>query len=53
VGVRLEDSGIDASQFHLNSPGLRSSRTSSKMKPGERGRSAGAKAARSAGIRTV
>src|SRR5580692_10926797 len=52
VGVRLEDSGIDASQFHLNSPGLRSSRTSSKMKPGERGRSAGAKAARSAGIRT-
>ena len=34
AGVRLEDAGIDASQFHLNSPDFRSSRTSSKMKPG-------------------
>ena len=29
----LSDAGIDASQFHLNSPDLSSSRTSSKMKP--------------------
>jgi hypothetical protein len=35
----LQCAGIDVSQFHLNSPDLSSSRTSSKMKPGERGRS--------------
>jgi hypothetical protein len=33
AGIRLDDAGIDASQFHLNSPDFRSSRTSSKMKP--------------------
>ena len=32
-GFVLQCAGIDASQFHLNSPGFRSSRTSSKMKP--------------------
>jgi len=49
AGVRLDDAGIDASQFHLNSPGFRSSRSSSKMKHEESaGDPAGAKAARQA-----
>jgi hypothetical protein len=39
AGVLFQCAGIDASQFHLNSPGVRPSRTSSKIKPGERGRS--------------
>ena len=33
AGVLLQCAGIDASQFHLNSPDFGSSRTSSKMKP--------------------
>ena len=32
-GIDFEGDGIDASQFHLNSPGFRSSRTVSKTKP--------------------
>jgi hypothetical protein len=34
AGVLFQCAGIDASQFHLNSPELWSSRTSSKMKSG-------------------
>jgi hypothetical protein len=53
VGVRLEDSGIDATQFHLDSPDFKLFET---FLEDETQKSAGdpdgAKAARSAGIRT-
>jgi hypothetical protein len=39
AGVLFQCAWIDASQFHLNSPGLRSSRLPRKRNPGERGRS--------------
>jgi hypothetical protein len=52
VGVRLEDSGIDASQFHLNSPDFVLPRDLLEDETRESADDpAGAKAARSAGIR--
>ena len=54
AGVLLEAAGIDATQFHLFSPGFIYRGLSSKTKPRESaGVPAGAKAARSAGIRTA
>ena len=54
AGVRFEDAGIDASQFHLNSPGLQVFEDFLEDETQESaGDPAGAKAARSAGIRTA
>jgi hypothetical protein len=54
AGILFQDAGIDASQFHLFSPGFVSSRDFLEDKTRQSaGVPAGAKAARSDGIRTV